>query len=111
MTRRPAPLDSLYAARADAAVRGPILSVLQCGCCVDETGGVWSPCADIAPIHRNAVELAREGIRRGVLTRDHHGREVWEPTALDADQARIAAHVAAGERAAHGVDGEQGALP
>lgn len=83
------------AARAGETVRGPILAPLRCGCVVDSDGGVWAPCDNIFWDHAECVTMVRAGMD-------------VNRAALAELLARIAGHVEAGERAAHG--GTQEAL-
>lgn len=97
---------AVLAARAGATVRGPVLASLLCGCVVDDAGGVWRPCDEIRGAHAWAMELARQGpqLRAGDHPRNEHGYpDPRVPTEMDRVLATIAAHVEAGERAAHGM--------
>lgn len=104
MTRdaRSARRQAVLAARADATVRGPVLAPLRCSCVVSDDGGVWSPCPEIAAIHAAAMTLVRQGVQPRRLMRDERGIEVVAPDTLAVLQDAMAAHVEAGERAAHG---------
>lgn len=86
------------------------MSPLACSCVVDSGGGVWSPCTEIVAIHAAAMTLVRQGVQPRRLMRDERGLEVVAPDTLAVLQDAIAAHVEAGERAAHGLAGEQGEL-
>lgn len=89
---------------AGATVRGPILAPLACGCVVDSDGGVWAPCEAIADEHTWAMDLVKQGpqLRLADHPKNEHGYpDPRIPNPLDKVLAYIAAHVAAGERAAH----------
>lgn len=90
---RAARRQAVLAARAGATVRGPILAPLRCGCVIDDAGGLWQPCGGIEDAHSQAVQYARYG----------WARHCESPDELAAVMATIAAHVEAGERAAHGM--------
>lgn len=94
---------AILAARADVTVREPILAPLACGCVVDSDGGVWSPCPGIADMHAEAMRLARAGIQAATVERSAYGLERIAVTPLNRALDTIAGHVAAGERAAHGL--------
>lgn len=84
-------------------MQGPTLAPLACSCVVDDDGGVWSPCPEIAAIHAAAMTLVRQGVQPRRLMRDDRGLEVVAPDTLAVLQDAMAAHVEAGERVAHGM--------
>jgi len=49
-------------AQEGTTVSGPTFETLACGCVVDDIGGVWHPCAKIAPTVNAARDMARLGL-------------------------------------------------
>lgn len=62
---------------------GPILDVtlrtIDCGCVVDDAGGIWSPCRAIAEIHAAAMATVRAGVTDADMrtTRGRGGKGIW----------------------------------